>query len=639
MPTPRDPAAPLWLVQLLRGSSVPVPWGRALRAVLALAVPLAVAFPAERPEYGVLVSVGALPAVLADRGGSYRQRAFRLGSSSLAATFGFAVGLLTKDAPLVSAGVVVLVAMLSVLVSSVGDTVSIAGLMMLVFTVLGAGQYLVGVGIPAILGSFLVGIAWSLVVGLAGWAVRGTSPERAAVAQVFVELSVLLSVRDADTARAARHQLTIAMNSAYDQLLSARARLPRRDAAYRRLLTLLSEATPLVEAAVAMVNSGRRAPRPVIDHLMHVAAAVLGGTRLPERPPVEEGPSSSVADGALYAGLARLGHGDERAPRPPASPRVWLREQLAGLTADRATWLGVARLALCMAIAEALSLVMPLGHAHWIPLTVALVLKPELGSVFGRAVLRGIGTVGGVGLGALVLLAYPHGWVLAALAAMFAAGVAIGKAFNYGILSACITPLIIIQMDVQNLGEPSLLVERLTHTLLGCAVVLVFGYWLWPGARHRHPGPAAADAIDAVCRYVDIGLRNVGPDADRVERRRARRRAYRALANLRAALAHVLVEPSPAGRRAIELWSVTVGLERVSDAVTEVCVSADHGGARPTEVEIGRLTAAIAELAAAVRQGREPERTPLPEARDGTALAALNQQVDAVLDTLRGAHT
>ncbi|MDV6011252.1 FUSC family protein [Haloechinothrix sp. LS1_15] len=672
--TSRRRGPPLWLVQLLRRSPVPVPWARAARAALALALPLAVGFTADRPEYGVLVSIGALPVVLAEHGGPYRQRALRMAAATAAATAGYGVGLLTMGMPVLAAAVIVLLAVLSVHISAAGEDASIAGMLMLVFGVLGAGQYLEGVSGAALFLLFVLGSAWGLAVTLAGWVVRGTDPERAAVAQVFVELAVLLSVTDERTARAARHQLTVAMNTAYDQLLHARAWVPARDATHRRLLTLLTQATPVVEAAVAMVARGRRAPRPVVDHLMDVATAVLGDAELPRFTQQTEGPSASPAMSALYSGLARLGDPGEQ-PRPrPLSPWRWLWRWLRsserpggglGTIGDRATWRASARLALCMAIAEALSLLMPLGHAHWIPLTVALVLKPELGSVFGRAVLRAIGTVAGVGLAAPLLLAYPHGLILAALAAIFAGGVAIGKALNYGILSACMTPLIIIQLDVQNLGEPVLLAERLTHTLLGCAVVLVFGYWLWPGSLRPGAGTTVAASVEAVRDYIDVGLRNARPDADRVARRRARRQAYRALADLRAALGQVLVEPSAAGRQALLLWSVAVGLERVADAVTEVCVHAEQGstvGAAatppeavasresgeeageagetpqanvpPPEIDIARLTWAMDELAAAARRGTRPERVPLPE---NPALAGVSERVESVFEALRGA--
>jgi uncharacterized membrane protein YccC len=53
------------------------------------------------------------------------------------------------------------------------------------------------------------------------------------------------------------------------------------------------------------------------------------------------------------------------------------------------------RLMACMGVAGLVSEVLPLQRSYWVPLTVAIVLKPDYGSVFARALQRGIGTVVG----------------------------------------------------------------------------------------------------------------------------------------------------------------------------------------------------------------------------------------------------
>ena len=121
MSTPRpDIAAPHWLVQLLRSKPVPVPWNMVARAVVALAVPLAVAYAAGDIAVGALISTGALPAVLSESAGPYRYRARRLGGATLAATAGYAVGLLTGGVPALSVPAVILVAAVSALISAAG---------------------------------------------------------------------------------------------------------------------------------------------------------------------------------------------------------------------------------------------------------------------------------------------------------------------------------------------------------------------------------------------------------------------------------------------------------------------------------------------------------------------------------------
>lgn len=623
--------APLWLVHLVRLRPVPVPWTAGARAVVALALPMAVATAIGRVEWGALVSAGALSIVLADRDGPYRLRAIRLSAAAVAATAGYTLGVLGGGSTTVSSLVVVGLAMMSVLISAAGPNSSTAGLMLLVFGVVGTGTHEFDVGLDVRVGGFALGVLWSLAVALSGWTVRGTHPERTAVAQVFVELAAMLSARDERTSRAARHQLTVAMNAAYDRLLPARARVPGRDAVYRSLLTTLSQATPVVEAAVAMVDENRATPPEVTDHLTRIAVAVLADAEPPtgfRRP--EPGADSGALD-ALYTALERFGSGRERVPDAPTPFLTWARELLAAYVPDRATGIAMLRLTVCVAIAEAVGAALPFEHSYWIALTVGIVLKPELGSIFGRAVLRGIGTVVGVVLAAAVLFAHPNGWVLVILSAVFAAGVPIGKTLNYGILSASVTPLIIFQLDIRQLGDPTLVMERLVDTLIGCLIVLVAGYWLWPGSTAPRVAGRMADALDRVREYVQVGLVPMDSDEDTIHRSRARRRAYRTLADLRTAFAEALVEPSAAGRHATNWWPAVVMLEQITDTVTAMVVAADRDGSWPAAEESGAVEAALFELAAAVREHRKPVLHNLPVS---SVLSTVAEQLTEVADTL-----
>jgi uncharacterized membrane protein YccC len=631
--TPRpDIAAPHWLVQLLRSKPVPVPWNMVARAVLALAVPLAVGYAAGDITVGALISTGALPAVLSESAGPYRYRARRLGGATLAATAGYVVGLLTGGTPALSVPAVILVAAVSALISAAGSNASVAGLQMFVFCVLGTGQHATGVRVEILLGYFCLGAAWSLLVALVTWTVRATSAERSAVAHVYVELAAMLSATDEAVSRVARHRLTTAMNTAYDQLLTARSWLSGRDAAYRQLLNLLSATTPAVEASVAMVNAGRRVSGEVIDHFVALSAAVLASQPLPESPP-EPDDDADPLRAALYAGLVRIGKGDDRKRREQVPWYRRLRDWERSLASGPLTWIAAARLTLCVAIAEVVGLLVPLERSYWITLTVGIVLKPDFGSVFGRAVLRGIGTVVGVGIGAAVLVAGGRGWILVALIAIFAGGVAVGKVRNYGILSAFVTPLIILQMDLANTASWNVVVARLVDTVLGCVIVLVFGYLLWPGSRRPQVGGRLADGLDAVAKYVECALVEASSGDARLARSRARRGAYRSLADLRTAFQQVVVEPSANGRQAVAWWPVIAAQERVADAVTEVGVTIGRGVPPPDPGDVELITTALDELASSIREQRAPESVPLPDAGQ---LAGVVDQLESAFDAVRG---
>ncbi|MEU6645149.1 FUSC family protein [Saccharomonospora sp. NPDC046836] len=631
MSSPRaDLPAPRWLVHLLRTTPTPIPWTRAIRAAIALATPIAVGYLLGELQLGALVSAGALPTLIADVGGPYRYRAHRLGWAVLAAVAGFALGLVTGGNLAWSISTVVAVAAVSALISAAGSNASVAALQLFVFTVLGTGQHSLSVAAGTVLACFACGAVWGLVVALAGWTVHGTSPERQAVAHVYIELAAMHSAQDDATSLAARQQLTAALSTAYDRLLTARSWLSGRDVTYRKLLNLLSASTPAVEASVAMVNAGARAPRDVIEHFTALATAVLADAPLPPTPRGEH-PDPAVA--ALYRALAKIGIENERQRGHRPGPRQRVREWFALLSSGPLTWVAALRLTLCVALAELVSVLLPIERSYWITLTVGIVLKPDFGSVFGRAILRGLGTVVGVGIGAAVLGIGTEGAGLVVLVALFAAGAAIGKVRNYGILSAFITPLIIVQMDLTAGSDWPLVLARLIDTVLGCAIVLVFGYLLWPGSRQPKIGGRLADVADTVAEYVEYGLRPATTAHDRTERSKRRRRAYRGLADLRTAFQQLVVEPSPAGRQAAAWWPAIVALEQVTDAVTAVVVTIENGAAPPAEADAQLLTCALGELAAAVREQRDLEDADLPESAE---LAGVADQLENAFDAVRG---
>lgn len=628
---------PRWVVYLLRVTPKPIGWTQLVRAAVILSVPVALGFLLDNVGYGALVSTGALPSVTADVSGTYRARAVRLAGALSTAVLGFALGLLVGGDAALSVLLVIAVAVVSALISEAGSNASIAALQLFVFTVLGIGHTTDGISWGVSLVCFTVGAVWGFAVALSGWPVRATSPERSAVAQVYLELATMLSAvsaGDEETALEARHNLTRALNTAYDRLLVARSWLSGRDDTYRKLLNLLTASTPAIEATVAAVNAGVRPPRALIAHFTDLATAVLSDTRLPVlRPPPDDRPEQAPAVRALYRAITDIGTEEQRLRRGRTSVRERIAEWTHSLVSGPLTWLAAVRLTVCVALAELVRFLVPAQQSYWITLTVGLVLKPDFGSVFGRALLRGFGTVLGAGLGTATLLLVPHGALLVLLIALFAAGVAFSKGRHYGLLSAFVTPLILVQMalssDVREAAS-----TRVLDTAIGCVLVLVFGYLLWPGSRKPVLGGRLADVAEAIAEYAEYALRPVDGESDRVERSRRRRRAYRGLSDLRTAFQQIVVEPSAAGRQAMAWWPAIVALEQLTDAVTAVAVAVDQRAAQPPpDSEVRKVRAALAELSLAVRTGSEPNEVELPR---GEVLPGVRAQLASALDAVVG---
>ncbi len=131
---------PEWLAEVMRPKKAPAPWGTMARAVLALWVPLAVAFATGRRELALLPAMGALLSVTIDNGGPYWPRVERIGA---AAVFGGAPGLLIgtliHGRGWVAVVAVVAVAGVSAVLARLGGVGSVTGLQLFVYSALGLG--------------------------------------------------------------------------------------------------------------------------------------------------------------------------------------------------------------------------------------------------------------------------------------------------------------------------------------------------------------------------------------------------------------------------------------------------------------------------------------------------------------------
>lgn len=198
------------------------------------------------------------------------------------------------------------------------------------------------------------------------------------------------------------------------------------------------------------------------------------------------------AGAALYAACMLIDYQwfEPEAPPPPdpdlrsaaVPPRAggWRR----WFAVEPATLRHAGRLALCFAIAVSARGWFDLQHWYWVPSTVGLVMQPSFGSVPGRAVLRAIGTVVGALVAALVLVWSPGGTVLGIVVGLLAAIIPWAKLASYVLQSAALGAVVLLLVEQlapsSAIGLPA---ERVAATVIGGAIVFVFGYALWPEAR------------------------------------------------------------------------------------------------------------------------------------------------------------
>jgi uncharacterized membrane protein YccC len=639
---------PPWLMTAVRPRRSPVPWAEMLRAGIAILVPMAAGIASGQRVLGLLIAMGGLLGIVVDNGGAYASRLRRVSS---AAVFGGAAGLtigsLIHGRGWIAVIALVVVAGTSAVLSAISDIGSVTGLQLMVYSALGLGA--IGAVRPwwhTALGVVL-GTVWALILTVPGWLLSPRAAERRSVAAVYHALAAQLRAIGTAGFTEARRGGTAAMNTAYDTVLTARSTAGGRNEQITRLVAVLNQANLIAEAASALGLEGNRPPAAVIETLDAVADAITTGAAWPAMPPV---PGQSPGMVELRESLSGLASVLSRNWAPPTAQPVRkppLRYRLGALS-DRLTSTLTRRFAIrlmvCVGVAAVVSEVLPLQRSYWVVLTVAIVLKPDFGSVFTRAVQRGIGTVIGAVLGAVIIVTVPYGpWLLLPFG-LLAALLPYGRSRNFGLMAVFLTPLVVVLIDLLAPGGWRLAEDRLVDTLIGCAIVLLIGYAPWPASWQANLPGRFADAIREVSQYLLVALTSPpagGRPADSdgglgpgplPDRTRLRRQARRGLSDLRTEFERTMSEPQAISRRATAWWPAVVGLDEVMDAVTGTAVAVAHGAPAPSPGATAQLAAALDSVAAAVVAGVAPSG--LPELPSDEPLQPVTEAVRAVLGVM-----
>lgn len=501
--------------------------------------------------------------------GVYRFQATALAAQGSGACLGICVGALTPHNSVGFVAVAAAAGVVSGMVGALGPSAPGFGMMLSIGVAFGQfGGSMLSWWQQALW--YLTGTAAVAAATLAPWLFRRGLRERDAVVAVLLRSAELCEKVGTPEARAARDRLTLA---------SAQA----RGATHHPRAQLVSY------AAAALYADGRRVPTAAIDAIRQAADQVAHDV------PVSA--ISSTFDTAGDATLAALADAlavQPSRPGAPVTPRRRLRSLVRGVF-TRAWLLNGVRLGLCMGVATGLAVALRLpAHAFWLPLTVAVIVRPEYASVFVRTVNRIGGTILGALVAASVLAIVPVGIPIAAAAAL-ALGFAVASAPKlYGLSVIGVTTSALLATSITR-GDDVLPAVRLLDTLLGACVAVVFGYLLWPNARRLPSVAHLDDALRAARVYladaVTPGVRAARWQADRDD-------AYRLAHQASAACQRAMAEPPPVSTAAGELLPSALEIEDVVDAITAVASQVDAGvsprGVADLEARLAHLDAIAA---------------------------------------------
>jgi uncharacterized membrane protein YccC len=625
----RRPArVPGWLIEIARPASGPVPWPSMGLAALGIGVPLAAGLAAGQLLPGVLAAVGGLVGVLADRPGPYPVRLRRI---LTAGVFGGAAGLLLGTAingrGWVAVAVLIVAAAVSAMISSASATWSLAGLYLLVYAALATGP--LGTLRPWPLPPLwlLAGVGWTLLLLTPGWLLHPRAEEQRRIAAVYRALAVNLRALGTGDLAAARQGVIGALNLAFEELLGQRAAVTGRDRQLAGLVALLNQARLAAEAAAALAYTGGQLPAEIAGQADALAQAAVDGSPVAE---LAEPSAASPAVLAVYSalnGAARVvsGGGPDAAGRAGRPGET--RRRLPGLAAQARGGLTTTftiRLMLCTGVAAVCSQVLPLARSYWVVLAVVVVLKPDFGSVFARALQYAAGTVLGSLLTILILADRPPDWASLAWVTIFALALPYAMSRNYGLWTVFFTPLVVLVVGLTSHGGIRLGEDRLVDVLLGCGIVLLIGYAPWPSSWHASLPRQFASAAEQAAQYLQQALGQPDPGTAGQAHACARKQA----AALRVDFQRALAEPQHVRHQVVAWWPAVVALEWLLEAVTATAVTT--AGQPPPTAAVSELAAAVARIASAARSGTPVPRQPgLPRA---SSLELVSDAVQSLAD-------
>lgn len=540
MPPADRPTHQTLLRPLLKTGKRDVPWAVAARNTAAIVLPLVVGQLAGQLGAGLAVGTGALVTMFADQPGPYRLRLQRLLLTALAAGVAAFAGATLgqwRDALLVAAAVWGFAAALLV---AIGPNATRAGLISMILLVIMGADPQAPARAAGVAGLIFAGGALQTLFAIAAWPLQRYRPERLALASAFAGLA---AVARQPVAAGDAVPLPPSLNELQAALFGAGRARGRAMEAFRVLGELAERMRIELLALADLQATAAGIPHTLLQALRHAAADVLDAlaTALTEAAP----PRAAAALDGYHAAMDRIEHaaaldpgaaraqalggqlraavrnadtagsrGEIHARRaefrlPPAlqpgNPFAILR---ANLRLSSPAFRHALRCGVCLVIALLLVRALPLARGYWLPMTVAIVLKPDFGATWRYGLLRVAGTLGGLLLTTLALHSAGIGDVWVSLALMAALCFAYRElaAVHYGIAVVCLTGLVVILLSFYGIPAETAVEARAIDTALGSALAIA-AYIAWPTWERGREREALARVLDAYREYLVAVLR------------------------------------------------------------------------------------------------------------------------------------
>jgi uncharacterized membrane protein YccC len=561
----------------------------ALRNTIGVAIPLLIGAATGHLGAGLIASTGALQVAFRDSDAPYRERANFMLAASVIAGFAVMLGSMGANSSIGSVVLAAVWAFSSGMLVALGQPAGELGLLSLVLVLIYGAVPMepsraAGAGLAAFAGGVL-----QTMLAVANWFIDPRAPVRRAIGDLYLAISAQVVVaRQASEAPPATQESIQAQQAM--QALSGDSS-PECD----RLRFALIQAERLRLSLLALARVRVRLERDLepppgesetLDRFIAEVSRITGAIGGALKSGAEPGSISADAEraGAIAESLRGIDAGPEaaamvkdarvqmdaiagqlrsaidvlrkeRPPRAESAPATrqkrWmvLRDRVltlhANLSLDSGAFRHAVRLAVSIAIGDGVARAAGVTRPYWLPMTIAIVLRPDFATTFSRGVLRLIGTFAGILLATGLVLVMPDTiWVHIAIVAGLIFVVRSVGAANYGVFATAITAVVVFLVWLNGVAPGPAMAARALNTAAGGGIALV-AYWLWPTWERHQVSDAMARMLDALCAYFAAVRENYtagsAGSAEKLERARVAGRLARS--NWEASAARAVGEP------------------------------------------------------------------------------------------------
>jgi uncharacterized membrane protein YccC len=640
----------------------------AFRNALGVAIPLVIGLLTGYRLSGLAVATGALNVAFSDGDDSYAQRARRMLSASVLVAGAVFIGALSGGHHIAAVSIAAVWAFAAGLAVCLGTTPGDLGVISLVTLVVYSAQSLspANAAWSAVLA--LVGGLFQTLLALLFWPVHRYEPERRALGSLYLELARIASnVAEPDSAPLGNEVTTRAQQilsgldrdhkveaDRYRSLLNQAERirlgLLTMGRIYRRLRRETSAGDPLqaldgmfastsdllyaIGSSLARNESldiarydlrtfsewtealrkyatGRLTPfvRALLADAQWQADALAGQFRA----------AVELAEHASPEGLVAFAKKESSRPAALrlASALAILR---ANLTLSSTACRHAIRLAVCLSVGDLGGRLLDWRRSYWLPMTIAIVLKPDFTSTFSRGVLRLAGTFAGLAL-ATVLLHFIHPSLIsqALFIAFFMFMLRCFGPANYGVLVVSVSGLVVFLVGLTGVAATTVISARAINTTIG-GLLALGAYWFWPTWERTQVKGQFAQMIEAYRIYLQeiVAAYTKGSSADMEKLARARLAARLARSNAVASVDRLNAEPGMSREQVSSAASILASSHRLLYALMALDSGLQNSSPAPPGDEFRKFVSDIdltLYLLAAALRGSPLLKKQLPDLR------------------------